>query len=202
MDQKYFEHTKVLVDRTELLRRIPKHCCTCEVGVATGNYSREIVDICQPRQHTMIDAYAYPGVYDEQTYNTMCARFAPEICSGLVNVIRMDSYAGIGALPDAATDFIYIDSSHSYEVTKKELCIAHRKISQNGIIAGHDYVTGYFNFDRNQYIQYGVIDAVFEFMVEFNYYMKWLTHEDNGHRGTPSFALQRFDALTDCIPPN
>lgn len=43
------------------------------------------------------------------------------------------------AMHPHSVDFIYIDSSHMYEVTKKELVAYWRLLRQGGVLAGHDY---------------------------------------------------------------
>ena len=42
-------------------------------------------------------------------------------------------------VPPRSVDFIYIDSSHLYEVTKKELSAYWRLLRRGGVLAGHDY---------------------------------------------------------------
>lgn len=41
--------------------------------------------------------------------------------------------------PDNYFDWVYIDSTHQFEQTLKELHIADKKVKPNGIICGHDY---------------------------------------------------------------
>ena len=42
-------------------------------------------------------------------------------------------------VPPRSVDFIYIDSSHLYEVTKKELSAYWQLLRRGGLLAGHDY---------------------------------------------------------------
>jgi predicted O-methyltransferase YrrM len=49
-------------------------------------------------------------------------------------------------------DFIYIDANHSYESVKHDIMLAKKLIKEGGIIAGHDYRSGYA----------GLMDAVNE----------------------------------------
>lgn len=186
MREQHIHGAELLTDRIELLKKIGKHCITCEVGVAFGDFSREIVDIIQPKKHYMIDSWTYKGRYDEDAHNTVLKKFNYEITSGIVEIIRMDSIAGMVSLQDKSINFIYIDTDHTYKTTKKELYIANDKISKSGVIAGHDYKVGRFAPEYNGFIPYGVIEAVNEFVSELDYKFKYLTFEaDQAY----SFAL-------------
>ena len=52
--------------------------------------------------------------------------------------MSMDSQI-FSAVPAHSVDFIYIDSSHLYDVTKKELKAFWRLLKRGGVLAGHDY---------------------------------------------------------------
>ena len=52
--------------------------------------------------------------------------------------IRKFSYDAVNDLPDEI-DFIYIDSAHTEETTKKELEIYYPKMKRGGVMAGHDF---------------------------------------------------------------
>ena len=52
--------------------------------------------------------------------------------------MSMDSQV-FTAVPAQSVDFIYIDSSHLYDVTKKELKAYWRLLKRGGVLAGHDY---------------------------------------------------------------
>ena len=56
---------------------------------------------------------------------------------------------------------------------------------ENGIIAGHDYVTR----SRTDAMKYGVIEAVHQFCTEKNYEFIFMSLEWHGHN---SFALRRI----------
>jgi hypothetical protein len=62
------------------------------------------------------------------------------------------------SLPDQTLDWVYIDSSHSYEGTKYELALCINKVKKGGYIMGDD-----FNNDP-QSKHYGVYKAVQEYV--------------------------------------
>ena len=82
-------------------------------------------------------------------------------------------------------DWIYIDTSHAYEQTKKELEISRLKIKRGGIISGHDYSQG----NVNKALNYGVVSAVNEFCIKHNWEIIYLTLESHGFF---SFALKKI----------
>ena len=83
-------------------------------------------------------------------------------------------------------DWIYIDTSHSYMNTIAELNLYSKKIKQGGIIAGHDYIIG----NWTDMIRYGVIEAVYEFCVNNEWEIIYITMELNEN---PSFAIRKIN---------
>jgi predicted O-methyltransferase YrrM len=49
------------------------------------------------------------------------------------------SYNVVDEFEDNSFDFIYIDASHTYEDTKKDIELYLPKVKKGGIIGGHDY---------------------------------------------------------------
>lgn len=186
--QRYLEGAELVTDRVALLQRVPKGGVTCEAGVASGDFSRKMLEILRPSKHYMIDAWSHQGRYDEPVFQSVLADFAEEITSGHVEIIRSQSHKGLMRLPDNSIDFLYIDTSHSYKDTVMELEVAKSKITGNGIISGHDYRVGRFAPEHRAFIEYGVIPAVNEFIVQNDFTLRYLSFESNQFY---SFAIQR-----------
>jgi cephalosporin hydroxylase len=72
---------------------------------------------------------------------------------------------------------VYIDSDHSYDLTKLELEILHKKVKEGGYILLHDYI--WIDYISEKYKSYGVIKAVNEFCVNFNYEFIYISMEPN-----------------------
>ena len=53
--------------------------------------------------------------------------------------IKGFSYDVADKIPDGSLDFLYIDSTHTYEGVFKDLTLYFPKVKTGGIIAGHDY---------------------------------------------------------------
>ncbi|WP_372586303.1 class I SAM-dependent methyltransferase [Salinibacter ruber] len=100
-------------------------------------------------------------------------------------MVKQKSEKWLTGLNDNYLDWVYIDTTHSYEQTKKELEVSAMKVRKYGLICGHDYCNG--NVPKR--LNYGVIPAVHEFCIRYNWRIKYLTLEASGAR---SFALERI----------
>ncbi|MFQ1686003.1 class I SAM-dependent methyltransferase [Aeromonas veronii] len=168
--QQHVEGATLLTDRLALLRKLPTQGVVAELGVAAGDFSRQIVDICSPAQLHLVDIWSSDR-YSEELYLSVNDYFQQQQQSGEVTIHRKPSLEALDSFPDQIFDWVYIDTTHSYELTRDELRACSRKVKSTGIIAGHDYIQGNW---RSQY-RYGVIEAVHEFCVEYNYRVLYLT---------------------------
>ena len=168
--QQHIEGTTLLTNRLALLEKLPTQGVVAELGVAAGDFSRQIMDICAPAQLHLVDIWGSDR-YGEELYLSVNNHFQQQRQRGEVTIHRKPSLEALESFPDQAFDWVYIDTTHSYELTRDELRACARKVKSTGIIAGHDYMQGNW---RTQY-RYGVIEAVHEFCVEYNYRVLYLT---------------------------
>jgi predicted O-methyltransferase YrrM len=183
-EDKHLQHLVSLKDRVEMLRRLPKNAIVAEIGVYKGDFSEKILSICQPEKFLLIDVWNLKGDRGE-LFDEVTARFAKYVASHQVEMIRSLSYDAIHDCKDQYFDWVYLDTDHSYKVTIRELEELRPKMKPGGIIAGHDYILGNWNAG----FRYGVIEAVREFCLKYNWEMIYLTHElDNN----PSFAIREI----------
>jgi FkbM family methyltransferase len=119
-----------------------------EIGVATGNYSRDILN-WGVRHILMVDPWrelaAGPcGISDERheaNYQETLAKIAK--CDDWKNrttILRMTSVEAASKTPDESLDFCYIDANHRYEGISVDLPAWWPKLRSGGILAGHDYL--------------------------------------------------------------
>lgn len=184
LDQIHIAQTKLIKDRTELLKYIPQDGIAAEVGVNKGEFSELILTLCKPKILHLVDAWSNSN-YPSALGDLVEQKFKDQIKDKKVEINKGFSTEVLPKFPDEYFDFVYIDTDHSYQVTKEELKICNRIVKQDGIIAGHDFTIGYWN----QRVRYGVVEAVHEFCVLYNWQMIYLTHEVNRHL---SFALKRL----------
>ena len=168
--QHHIEGATLLTDRLALLGKLPTQGILAELGVAAGDFSRQIVDICAPMQLHLVDIWSSDR-YGEELYLSANNHFQQQQQRGEVTIHRKPSLEALESFSDQTFDWVYIDTTHSYELTREELRACARKVKSTGIIAGHDYIQGNW---RSQY-RYGVIEAVHEFCVEYNYRVLYLT---------------------------
>lgn len=140
--------------REDFLEILPKHSVGAELGVFKGEFSRHILTVVRPRELHLIDLWwvgfgeFYPDWGDYTGHGTLRTRAAYEQArrtvarfarDGEVHFHVEDGVRCLGRFPDGHFDWIYIDSSHSYDGTAAELEVARLKVKPDGLIAGHDW---------------------------------------------------------------
>lgn len=153
LEPKHVSECRAILDRFTLLSLFPKNGIAAEVGVDRGRFAERIYEITKPKKLHLVDKFMY-----EYQISEVKSRFKDD-----PNVIihKSDSAEGARLFDDDYFDFIYIDTDHSYETTKKELNAYSNKIKSGGFISGHDY----FQVGVSNGFSYGVMSAVHEFVV-------------------------------------
>ena len=181
---KHIDSTKILVDRLHLLELLPKDSVIAEIGVDKGDFSRKIIDTCNPQTIHLVDMWSTKR-YNEDKKTYVHDRFKDEIAEGQVKINIGLSTDVVSEFPDAYFDWIYIDTDHSYETTLAELRSYSHKVKNGGIIAGHDYVMG----NWMGMVRYGVMEAVRQFCVESGWQLIYVTANLTEN---PSFAIRQI----------
>ena len=180
---KHIKDLKVILNRENLLKLLPKKGVVAEIGVDLGDFSERILWITKPKRLHLIDPWKSKRYYEG--LKIVESKFKNEIDRGKV-VINIGSSTELsGKFKDNYFDWIYIDSSHSYEMTLIELKKYSKKVKKEGIISGHDFMIGNWNAK----IKYGVINAVYEFCVIYNWKIIYLTMD---YEESISFAIKRI----------
>lgn len=184
LDQALLEGTRLLNDRTEMLRRMPKGGTVAEIGVADGDFSAQILEICSPDRIHLVDPWGEEAVaaYSDASFQRVSHRFSDEIANGYVEINRGYSYDVLKDFPDDYFDWVYVDGAHDYAGVKRDLDLCWRLVKSGGFIAGHDYVRWAGPAQR-----YGVVEAVNEFLRETASELIYLTNQFEKH---DSFALR------------
>lgn len=166
-----------------LLGALPKGGVVAEVGVAFGDFTKQILLRNKPAKLHLVDAWEADGYQDG--LEQILERFSREIATGAVEINQGLSRERLSEFSDAYLDWVYIDTDHSYATTRDELLLASRKVKPGGFIAGHDFTSG----NPVKAIPYGVIEACNEFCVNEGWGYEFLTLEPSGHS---SFALKKI----------
>jgi len=181
-ENKHLKNCKLLSDRTELLKLLPKNMTIAEIGVDQGDFSQQILNICSPSKLHLIDLWQTKR-YHKGKQEAVENRFKNQIKNKTISIHNGSSLNQ--KFKNEYFDFIYIDTTHSYEQTLKELIHYQPMMKKGGIIGGHDYISG--NWSGG--IKYGVIEAVREFCLNYDWRLIYLTTELTTH---PSFAIVKI----------
>lgn len=184
LHQKNIKNLKVVLNRENMLKLLPENAIIAELGVDEGDFSFKIISLTQPKKLYLIDKWDSEG-YNKNKMNYVTKRFQKEIDAGIVTIIRGTSEKELKKFENGYFDWVYIDTSHSYKQTVKELELCRMKVKDGGVIAGHDYCQG----NINKALAYGVVQAVNQFCIKYDYEFIYLTHET--HRFL-SFAIKKI----------
>ena len=142
--------------RLDLLDSLPKFSKGAELGVFAGDFSREILTRIQPSQFFMVDLFdgeVESGDVNGQNFRTVDMElqqgvlekeFAALIQQGVVSIEKENAWEWLSNLGDSTLDWAYIDCSHKYQPTVRELEASWSAVKHGGFICGHDYHAGWF----------------------------------------------------------
>lgn len=167
---------KTYNSRVEMIRHeVPKGSVCCEVGVFMLDFSRQILEVVDPKSLLLIDCFPSNmfscdehGGNPRHVMGHIAMRAAAELAESDSRVLCRIGLSGdvLGQEFTAATtfDFIYLDADHSYEAVKGDIELAWPLIRPGGALAGHDYTICEDRVvDRGHYAGFGVKQAVDEF---------------------------------------
>lgn len=174
-----------------LARALPKGGVGCEVGVWKGFFTRTLVEVTEPTRLHLIDPWYVFGPNwtwghgDRSTTRGLAGlinTYGPELAAGRLVLHIDDDLKVLPTFPDAYFDWAYLDSSHLYEHTLKELELLARKVKPDGVIAGDDWLP-----DPND-VNHGVYVALNEFVAAGPWRLVYTSEEDQ------QWALRRGGA--------
>ena len=159
-------------ERRFLIKLLPPNSTGAEFGVFTGLFSSLLARERKIAKVTFVDPWwtAHGDYYGDWGAYTDFGRLSTKTAHSLaVRRIRRSglrgrsvevafSYDWLERQSDQSLDFVYIDSTHTYEGTRNELLLIDRKLKPDGLIMGDDWRPD--RGDRH----HGVSLAVNEFM--------------------------------------
>ncbi|OED37615.1 hypothetical protein AB833_22900 [Chromatiales bacterium (ex Bugula neritina AB1)] len=184
LQQQHIQNCQIVLDRRTMLSRLPAGGITAELGVDEGAFSEIILTEVKPETLHLVDVWDM-GRYNDAKYQAVTEKFRGNIESGGIKIVRQYSTDAAAGFPDGHFQLVYIDTDHSYETTAEELKLWGPKISEHGIIAGHDYKMGNWKSAN----RYGVIEAVHEFCVNAGWELVYLTADPTESQ---SFAIRKI----------
>jgi predicted O-methyltransferase YrrM len=119
---------------------LPPNCRIAEVGVADGASALFLAErmsmLGKPFHMRMIDNLDYGRA---KQFKTIMDNVYASGMWRYIDVLPVDSLNASLEFPDQYFDFVFIDSGHTYELTKAEIRLWWHKVKDGGILAGHDY---------------------------------------------------------------
>ena len=185
LGRKHMQNCELLLNRSEMLSRLKRGGRVAEIGVAQGDFSELILKITEPDSLHLIDVWN-SRTYGAGLFKEVTSKFKGEIDKDRIQIHRKLSTDAAGDFENDYFDWIYIDTTHSYDTTREELARYAPKVKRDGIIAGHDYTMGIWSSLN----RYGVIEAVHEFCVKYGWELVYLTVQPAENQ---SFAIRRIN---------
>jgi SAM-dependent methyltransferase len=144
--QAQLEGCRVLTDRVEMLRRLPKGGIGCELGTFRGDFARLMLDIAQPEALHLVDVSFAACRAD--------VRQDPRVrCHAMLTTRFL-------ALPETPLfDWIYVDADHRYAAVKADIAAAKQRVKPGGLLMFNDFA----RIIRPGFGVFGVHQAVCEF---------------------------------------
>jgi hypothetical protein len=174
---------RVVPSRLHLLDLMPSGGVCAEVGIATCDFSAEIIARMKPAKLHLLDI-------DPHWIVGARARFADEIAAGRVVLHQGDSSTILRSLPQASFDWIYIDGDHDYDGCRKDLEAAAGCLKAAGVIALNDYTF----WGPSDFCKYGVMEAVNEFCISRDFEMTYLALQGRGYHDVAVRRIGERDA--------
>jgi hypothetical protein len=170
--------------RQEAMAMLPKGGIGCEVGVLAGDFSKVLLEACEPRVLHLIDLWNYAvwvnplpvsdlirlWPYPDTTPHPQAVMdYLYESCRQLPGcaVHRGDSTLTAAAFRDETFDWAYIDGDHRFGKCLADIRAWSRNVKPDGVLAVHDYVSGF-----------GVMEAVERFVSDSEWDLHAVTKED------------------------
>jgi hypothetical protein len=165
---------RLLAEREDILKFIPKNKVFCEVGVALGDFSQKVLTVCEVSKFYAVDSFGWhnaPDVWGGRVGRELNGKshvdyyrdkFKEYIERGIVEILKGGSVQVLTKLPEKSIDILYLDADHSYSSVKGELNAAKPLLTPNAWIILNDYIM--HDWVTNK--RYGVVQAAHEFMIE------------------------------------
>lgn len=168
------------MQREQITDLLENNSIGCELGVFEGSFSQILVNSGKFSKLYLVDLFGKIDIatsgdkrgnnikvylHTDAMLEVVKEKFGS---NPIVEICTSDSVSFLNSMPDDYFDFIYIDTVHDYNHTRKELEASLRVIKNGGFICGHDY-------HETEYPQ--LVLAVNEFCNKNNLYFT-LTNED------------------------
>jgi hypothetical protein len=137
------------VHRIAFLERfIARQGTGAELGVHKGHFSQVLLDRLAPQKLYLIDLWYLQGKQwswgdgNRQVMHALCRvlrTMEDQLVSGRVVLLIENDLDALAKMPDGHLDWAYLDTTHQYGQTVKELELLGLKVKAGGVICGDDW---------------------------------------------------------------
>ncbi len=159
----HLQNCQLVQDRETLLGLVPKNSVCAEIGIDKCIFSKKILGVTEPSVLHLFDISKSSIALGQKL-------FQKEIEQRRVIMEHGNSSEQLSKMPENYFDWVYIDGDHRYEGCKNDLIVSHSKLKKGGWILLNDYTY----FSPSDFQKYGVVEAVNEFCLEYNYEFLYL----------------------------
>lgn len=151
--------------RQRMLGMLPKNGVCAEIGVWTGQFSIQILEVTEPKELVLIDPWDMISAQPDESRSNdkhADAAFMSDMHKSIVGlygklanvrIIKGLSEPVLTSFPDEYFDWVYIDGNHLYDFVLKDIQIAYQKVKPGGVIAGDDL---FWKKDGRQHVRQAV----------------------------------------------
>ena len=158
---------QILPNRFVLLDKVAKGGVMAEIGVDTGDFSREIIQRCEPDKLHLFDI-------DNTRLQNKTVLAALTDGAGRLEMHVGDSSTNMSKMPDVSFDMIYIDADHQYEGVVKDINAALPKLKPRGVLIFNDYTV----WSASSMFHCGVARAVNELCLREPWKFRYMAMQD------------------------
>lgn len=164
LPQELIDNCKLVQNRLELLRLLPKKAVVAEVGTDRGDFAKQILQICSPTQL---------HIFEIDTSRIVQSNVESGLADGIVTIHPGDSASSMRLMPDQSFDWIYIDGDHSYTGARADITASVPKLKEGGLLVFNDYTV----WSPSSMSRCGVAKAVNEFCISEQWEMLYLAFQ-------------------------
>jgi len=173
--------TAIFENRSDMYKNgnLPVRDTVLELGVYLGDNALDLYDALDPELLVLADPW-------EETTDPRFKASNHDVVQEKVKGKRTQIIKGteddvLERFRPGFFSMVYIDTTHTYADTKRQLHKLHGLVKRNGYLCGHD-------FGHPEDANYGVVGAVFDFMITNGWSLSHVTTDDEPYR---SFCITK-----------